>query len=49
MQRWNWYLFDTTFFQLIASKRVVLVGGGAVGVELAGEIKTEFPDKEVRL
>uniref|UniRef100_H2ZGW3 Ferroptosis suppressor protein 1 n=1 Tax=Ciona savignyi TaxID=51511 RepID=H2ZGW3_CIOSA len=28
-------------------KRVVVVGGGAVGVETAGEIKTEFPDKEV--
>jgi len=25
----------------------VLVGGGAVGVEMAGELKHEFPDKEV--
>jgi len=26
---------------------VAIVGGGAVGVEMAGEVKTEFPDKEV--
>jgi len=25
----------------------LLVGGGAVGVELAGEIKTDYQDKEV--
>nr|CAB3220703.1 apoptosis-inducing factor 2-like [Phallusia mammillata] len=31
------------------AKRVVLVGGGAVGVELSGEIKTTYPDKEVTL
>ena len=29
------------------SKRVIVVGGGAVGVELVGEIKTDFPSKEV--
>jgi len=26
---------------------VAIVGGGAVGVEMAGEVKTEFPDKKV--
>lgn len=33
--------------QVKNAKRVVLVGGGAVGVELAGEIMTAYPDKEV--
>ena len=27
----------------------MLVGGGAVGVEIAGEIATVYPDKEVTL
>ncbi|KAF9118872.1 Apoptosis-inducing factor 2 [Mortierella sp. 14UC] len=31
------------------SKNVVVVGGGACGVELAGEIKTAYPDKTVTL
>ncbi|KAF9964956.1 hypothetical protein BGZ70_005664 [Mortierella alpina] len=31
------------------SKSIVVVGGGACGVELAGEIKTAFPDKKVTL
>nr|XP_002129080.1 apoptosis-inducing factor 2 isoform X1 [Ciona intestinalis] len=35
--------------EVVAAKRVLMVGGGAVGVELAGEIKTEFPDKEVTI
>ncbi|CAK8690672.1 unnamed protein product [Clavelina lepadiformis] len=34
---------------LMKSKRVIVVGGGAVGVELVGEIKTDFPSKEVTL
>jgi NADH dehydrogenase FAD-containing subunit len=29
------------------SKRIVIAGGGAVGLELSGEIKTDYPDKEV--
>jgi len=28
---------------------VAIIGGGAVGVEMAGEVKTDFPDKEVGL
>ncbi|KAF9931553.1 Apoptosis-inducing factor 2 [Linnemannia zychae] len=31
------------------SKNVVIVGGGACGVELSGEIKSAFPDKKVTL
>ncbi|KAF9933370.1 hypothetical protein BGZ67_004321 [Mortierella alpina] len=31
------------------SKNIVVVGGGASGVELAGEIKNAFPDKKVTL
>jgi NADH dehydrogenase FAD-containing subunit len=27
----------------------VVVGGGSAGVEMAAEIKTEYPEKEVRL
>ncbi|XP_076807000.1 ferroptosis suppressor protein 1-like [Clavelina lepadiformis] len=42
-------IFDDFRNELIASKKIVLVGGGAVGVELAGEIKTDYPDKEVTI
>eukprot|EP01132_Coremiostelium_polycephalum_P004745 gene4745-5922_t len=31
------------------SKKVLIIGGGAVGTELAGEIATEFPDKSITL
>ncbi|GAB5578441.1 ferroptosis suppressor protein 1 isoform X1 [Prionailurus iriomotensis] len=31
------------------SRSVVVVGGGSAGVEMAAEIKTEFPEKEVTL
>ncbi|XP_065602384.1 ferroptosis suppressor protein 1 isoform X2 [Cyrtonyx montezumae] len=31
------------------SERIVVVGGGAAGVEMAAEIKTEYPAKEVTL
>ncbi|KAJ7897039.1 FAD/NAD(P)-binding domain-containing protein [Mycena olivaceomarginata] len=31
------------------AQKIVLVGGGAVGVEYAGEIKDEWPDKEVTI
>ncbi|KAF9319715.1 Apoptosis-inducing factor 2 [Podila horticola] len=34
---------------LVKSKNVVVVGGGACGVELAGEIKTAYHDKNVTL
>jgi NADPH-dependent 2,4-dienoyl-CoA reductase/sulfur reductase-like enzyme len=32
-----------------AARRITIVGGGAVGCELAGEIKQDLPDKEVKL
>ena len=35
--------------QVVAAKRVVLVGGGPSGVEVAGEIATDFPDKTITL
>lgn len=35
--------------QVAAAQQVVIVGGGAVGVELAGEIKAAYPDKSVAL
>ncbi|XP_067876671.1 ferroptosis suppressor protein 1-like [Heterodontus francisci] len=31
------------------AQRVVVIGGGAAGVEMAAEIKTDYPDKEVTL
>ncbi|MEE6488507.1 hypothetical protein FKM82_015246 [Ascaphus truei] len=31
------------------AKHVVVVGGGSAGVEMAAEVKTEYPDKEVTL
>jgi len=34
---------------LAAAKSVLVIGGGAVGVELAGEIASAFPDKEITL
>ncbi|XP_030830622.1 apoptosis-inducing factor 2 [Strongylocentrotus purpuratus] len=32
-----------------AAKTVVIIGGGAVGVEIAGEVATDYPDKEVTI
>ncbi|KAG7931076.1 hypothetical protein KL934_004197 [Ogataea polymorpha] len=31
------------------AKKTVIIGGGALGIELAGEIKHQFPEKEVTL
>lgn len=31
------------------SERIVIVGGGPVGVELAGEIATDYPQKKVTI
>ena len=36
-------------FQIAKASKVVIVGGGAVGVELAGEIKETYPEKDVTL
>lgn len=35
------------FSQVQRSQFIVVVGGGSAGVEMAAEIKTEYPDKEV--
>ncbi|XP_077750947.1 ferroptosis suppressor protein 1 isoform X3 [Canis aureus] len=35
--------------QVQRSQSVVVVGGGSAGVEMAAEVKTEFPEKEVTL
>lgn len=35
--------------QVRRSQSVVVVGGGSAGVEMAAEVKTEFPEKEVTL
>ncbi|XP_066266661.1 ferroptosis suppressor protein 1-like [Branchiostoma lanceolatum] len=32
-----------------AAKKIVIIGGGAVGTEIAGEIATDYKDKEVTL
>ncbi|KAF9282883.1 hypothetical protein BGZ68_005698 [Mortierella alpina] len=40
---------NRTRADLKKSKNIVVVGGGACGVELVGEIKTAFPDKKVTL
>jgi NADH dehydrogenase FAD-containing subunit len=33
--------------RLQAAETVLIIGGGPVGVELAGEIATDFPNKKV--
>lgn len=38
-----------TASQVVAAERIVIVGAGAVGVELAGEIKAVYPAKAVAL
>ncbi len=32
-----------------SANKILIVGGGAVGVELAGELKTDFPNKKVTI
>ncbi|XP_048714076.2 ferroptosis suppressor protein 1 isoform X4 [Caretta caretta] len=41
--------YDDMVKELQKSPRIVIVGGGAAGVEMAAEIKTEYPAKEVTL
>lgn len=33
--------------RLVAADSVLIIGGGPVGVELAGEIVVDFPEKKV--
>ncbi|SDG43375.1 NADH dehydrogenase, FAD-containing subunit [Sinosporangium album] len=39
--------YRTAHGELAAAKRVLLLGAGPVGLEFAGEIKAEWPDKQV--
>jgi len=39
----------TTRRRVNAAKEIVIVGGGPVGVEMAGEIATDYPEKKVTL
>ena len=41
--------YDAARTQLAAAQRVLLLGAGAVGIELAGEIAAAWPDKQVTL
>ena len=36
-------------FQVAKSNKIVVIGGGPVGVELVGELASDFPDKKVTL
>ncbi|KAG5643925.1 hypothetical protein DXG03_009333 [Asterophora parasitica] len=40
---------NTLNTQLTNAKNIVLVGGGAIGIELAGEIKDQWPNKKVTI
>ena len=47
----GWYgihLSLSLCLQIQAAESVLVVGGGSTGVEMAAEIKTEYPDKKVR-
>ncbi|KAG7908127.1 hypothetical protein KL906_003544 [Ogataea polymorpha] len=35
--------------KIVQANKIVIIGGGALGVELAGEIKSDFPEKHVSL
>ncbi|XP_032850457.1 ferroptosis suppressor protein 1 isoform X3 [Tyto alba] len=45
--RGSWFWFPLN--EIEKSERILVVGGGAAGVEMAAEIKTEYPAKEVTL
>ncbi|XP_036591326.1 ferroptosis suppressor protein 1 [Trichosurus vulpecula] len=41
--------YEVMVKQIQKSQRVVVVGGGSAGVEMAAELKTDYPEKEVTL
>ncbi|XP_059968635.1 ferroptosis suppressor protein 1 isoform X2 [Mesoplodon densirostris] len=41
--------YENMVTQVQCSQSIVVVGGGSAGVEMAAEIKTEYPEKEVTL
>lgn len=36
------------YVQVQASDSVLVIGGGSTGVEMAAEIRTEYPEKKVK-
>ena len=42
-------LYTTAQAAIKASSKVLIIGAGPVGVEIAGEVATDYPDKEVTL
>lgn len=46
---WGLYLFVCLYpiLQIQAANTILVVGGGTTGVEMAAEVKTEFPKKKV--
>ncbi|XP_053307245.1 ferroptosis suppressor protein 1 [Spea bombifrons] len=42
-------MYEDLVKEMQKAKRVVVVGGGSAGVEMAAEIKTDYPEKEVTL
>jgi NADH dehydrogenase FAD-containing subunit/hemoglobin-like flavoprotein len=40
-------VYRTAQDRVKSMKTIAIAGGGAVGIELAGELKTEYPDKEI--
>lgn len=41
--------FEDEFTKLTEAQSILIIGGGTVGVELAGEIADKFPEKNIRL
>jgi len=41
--------FELYYYHVQQANRVLVIGGGTVGVELAGEITSKFPEKQVTL
>ncbi len=42
-------LYNNLQEKIQQAQKILIIGGGAVGVELAGEIATDFPEKDVTL
>ena len=40
-------LYEDYATKIKKAKKIAIIGGGAVGVEMSGEIAGDFPDKEV--
>lgn len=40
-------LEDAENKKIVAAQSILIIGGGPVGVELAGELVVDFPDKKV--